>query len=419
MISVVVTKMSVSGLSVVRKGARLRSTALERTQSGKRTLASCTAAPKLAIIDDYLNTSATHFSHIPSSRLQMTTFDDTIVPLDETDARRLVDRLRPFDLISTMRERTAFPGSLLAQLPNLKLLLATGTQFERFDLAAARERGIAVVAAPGLGRTDAAGPRRPDIKKGGGHPTTQHTWALLLALARNVAADDAALKASGARGSGSGSGSTTPWQSGLATGLTGLTLGVVGLGRLGAAVARIAHLAWGMRVVCWSENLTQDKADDMAIQVGLSPDEGVDRTKTFRVVEKADLFSGADVVSVHYVLSDRSRGIVGGRDLELMKRSALLVNTSRGPLVDQPSLLDVLEKGRIRGVALDVFDVEPLPHNSPWRRADYWGKNGRSNVLTTPHMGYVETGLMNTWYSETAENVERWLDGRELLHRLA
>jgi lactate dehydrogenase-like 2-hydroxyacid dehydrogenase len=153
---------------------------------------------KLAIIDDYLNTSAPHFSHIPPSRLQISTYKNTIVPHDEAETTRLVERLKPYTLISSVRERTAFPGDLLRRLPNLRLLLATGTQFEAFDLAAARELGIAVVAAPGLGRTDdGASARRPDIRRGGAHPTTQHAWALLLALARNVAADDAALKASG------------------------------------------------------------------------------------------------------------------------------------------------------------------------------------------------------------------------------
>ncbi|KAJ6470573.1 glycerate dehydrogenase [Mycena vitilis] len=374
----------------------------------RRKMASISSCPSLAIIDDYLNSSASHFAHIPTDRLQITTFKDTIAPVSEAETARLVERLHPYELISTVRERTAFPGSLLHKLPNLKLLLATGTQFETFDLATAKELGITVVAAPGLGRTDQPGPSRPNIKKGGAHPTTQHAWALILALARNIAADDAALK-------------TNPgaWQSGLATGLTGLTLGIVGLGRLGAAVARIGHLAWGMRVVCWSENLTQDKADRLAVEVGLSPDEGIDGDKTFRVVSKAELFHSADVVSLHYVLSPRSRGIVGAQELGSMKPSALLVNASRGPLIDQASLMATLEQGKIRGVALDTYDVEPLPRSSAWRRANYWGCDGRSRVVTTPHMGYVDEGLMNAWYAETAENVERWLEGQEVLHRLA
>jgi lactate dehydrogenase-like 2-hydroxyacid dehydrogenase len=377
----------------------------------KRSLSTSSALqsklPSLAIIDDYLNTAGPHFAKIPASKLQITTFKDTIVPINDAEATRLVERLLPFDLISTVRERTAFPGTLLRQLPNLKLLLATGTQFEMFDLATAKELKIAVVAAPGLGRTDQTGPLRPNIKKGSVHPTMQHTWALILALARNIAADDAILKTG------------TGWQSGLATSLPGSTLGTVGLGRLGASVARVAHLAWGMRVVCWSENLTQERADQMAVEVGLSPDEGLHGSKTFQVVSKEELFRSSDVVSMHYVLSNRSRGIVGAKELEDMKPSALLVNTSRGPLIDQKALVNALEQGRIRGAALDVFDIEPLPLSSPWRRANYWGQNGRSRLLTTPHMGYVDEGLMNTWYAETAENVERWLQGQHVLHRLA
>ena len=375
----------------------------------RQSMASLSSRPSLAIIDDYLGTSEVHFSHISPKRLQITTFNDSIFPNNDAQAARLVERLRPFELISTVRERTTFPGSLLRKLPNLKILLATGTQFETFDLAAAKELGITVVAAPGLGRTDqlASRPPRPNIRKGGAHPTTQHTWALILALARNVAADDLTLKTSQA------------WQSSLATGLTGLTLGIVGLGRLGSAVARIGHLAWGMRVICWSESLTQEKADRMAVDVGLSPNEGIEGAKTFHVVSKEELFRSADVVSMHYVLSDRSRGTVGSKELQMMKRSALLVNTSRGPLIDRTSLVEALEHGRIRGAALDVFETEPLPLDSVWRQDNYWGRDGRSRLLITPHMGYVDEGLMNTWYAETAENVERWLEGKEVLHRIA
>lgn len=393
-----------------------------KSQRGLATRSSSGSAPQpphppsLAIIDDHLNTSAPHFAQIPPSHLNITTFNDTIVPINDAEETRLVSRLHPFPLISTIRERTAFPASLLRQLPNLKLLLTTGTQFEMFDLAAARELGIAVVAAPGLGRTDHLGPKRPNIKSGNVHPTTQHTWALILALARNVAADDAAIKAGGG-------GASSRWQSGLATGLPGLTLGTVGLGRLGAAVARVAHLAWGMRVVCWSENLTQERADQMAVAVGLPADDsrvdGGGGKKTFQVVSKEELFASADVVSLHYVLSERSRGVVGKNELAAMKCEALLVNTSRGPLIDQDALVDTLERGGIRGVALDVYDVEPLPRDIPWRRMGYWGVDGRSKVLTTPHMGYVDEALMNTWYAETAENVERWLRGDDVLHRIA
>jgi phosphoglycerate dehydrogenase-like enzyme len=363
--------------------------------------------PALGILDDYLNISGPHFAHIPSSKLTVNTFSDTIAPSSPSETARLAARLQPYTLISTIRERTPFPAELLRQLPNLRLLLATGTQFETFDLAAAKELGITVVAAPGLGRTDiaAAGARTgTNIKKGGSHPTTQHTWALILSLARNIAADDAALKTS------------SRWQTGPAIGLTGKTLGVVGLGRLGAAVARIGHLAFGMRIVCWSENLTQEKADQMAREAGLSPDQ--DGEKLFQAVGKEELLRSADVISMHYVLSDRSRGIIAAKELDLMKASALLVNTSRGPLIDKVALEEALEKCKIRGAAMDVFDVEPLPLDSPWRRANYWGEHGRSQLIVTPHMGYVNQELMDAWYAETAENVEKWLDGKPVLHRL-
>lgn len=385
-----------------------------------RTMASQTPV-KLAILDDYHNIAAQHFSAIDASKLDMTTFNDTLPSYthpNTTDADRakLVDRLRPFSVISTMRERTPLPGDLLRQLPNLKVVFATGTQFETFDKEAMKELGIQLVAAPGKGRTDGkgSGPSarvKIDIKKGGGHPTTQHAWALILALARNIAADDAVVK---------GKGVAPGWQTDLAIGLQGKTLGLVGLGRIAALVARVGLLAWGMKVVSWSTNLTQEKADRIAEEVGLPAKGGgiVEADEhTFKVVEKEELFKTSDVVSLHYVLSARSRGIVGAQELAWMKPSGLLINTSRGPLVDETALLDTLRSGRIRGAALDVFDIEPLPADSPWR-SENWDEQGSSRVLLTPHMGYVEEGTMSTWYEETAENVERYVDGNDLLHRL-
>ncbi|KAK7210109.1 hypothetical protein V2G26_017287 [Clonostachys chloroleuca] len=158
------------------------------------------------------------------------------------------------------------------------------------------------------------------------------------------------------------------------------------------------------------------KADNMAESLGL-PKEDEFGDRTFRCVDKQELFKTADIVSLHYVLSERSYGIVSGPEFSLMKPESLLVNTSRGPLVDEKAALEAATHGKIRGLALDVFDVEPLPANSLWR-SNIWGKEARSRVLLTPHMGYVEEGIMNTWYAETAENVERWLQGKELLHRL-
>jgi lactate dehydrogenase-like 2-hydroxyacid dehydrogenase len=384
-------------------------------------MASNTSPIKLAILDDYHNIAVHHFSAIDSSKVSITTFNDTLPSYTHpttTDAQRksLIDRLRPFSILSTMRERTPFPGDLLRQLPNLKVILATGTQFETFDLKTANELGITVCAAPGKGRTDGKrsdiSPRaKIDIKKGGGHPTTQHAWALILGLARNVAADDAVMK---------GKGGPAGWQTQLAIGLQGKTLGLVGFGRIGALTARVGLLAWGMKIVCWSENLTQKKADQLAEDVGLPSNGGGivgQDEKTFKVVSKEELFKTSDVVSLHYVLSARSRGIVGAKELDWMKDSGLLINTSRGPLIDEAALLNTLRNGRIRGAALDVFDIEPLPADSPWR-SENWDQDGKSRVLLTPHMGYVEEGTLGTWYEETAENLERYIEGKELLHSI-
>ncbi|KAI9657335.1 MAG: hypothetical protein M1821_003015 [Bathelium mastoideum] len=368
---------------------------------------------KLAILDDYLDLASPHFQHVEN--VDKVVFKDTLPAWShpkttDADRKRILERLSPFTILSTMRERTPFPGDLLRQLPNLKLLLCTGTQLSTFDLTTAKELGIHVAAVTGKRKTAS------DIRKGGVHPTTQHAWALILALARNVAADDRIVKTGG-------------WQTAPATGLMGKTLGVVGLGRLGAAVAKIGVQAWGMRVLAWSENLTQEKADAVAQGLGLpvvdalgggdgaAAGKGEEEAKTFQVVSKAELFARADVVSIHYVLSERSRGVVGESELALMKESALLVNTSRGPLVDEDALLRILEKGGIRGAAIDVFDIEPLPQDSAWRSLK-WGQEGRSQVLLTPHMGYVEGSMMNAWYAETAENLTRWVQGEELLDRL-
>lgn len=393
---------------MIKAGPMCASLAMSKSLGGRlRTAALHTKAspPSLAILDDYLSISRPHFSHIPSSRLSIDVFDTPLPHTTPAEKEALAERLYPFTAISTMRERTAFPGSLLRQLPNLRLLLCTGTQFETFDLATARELGITVAAAPGRGRTGvtaAQGAHLRDIRNGGGHPATHHTWAMILALARNVAADDAAVKSG-------------RWQTDMVTGLSGKTLGIVGLGRLGAAVARIGVLAFQMKVECWSVSLDQEKADQTAAQLGL-PIKDEFGNKTFQAVNKEELFRNADVVSMHYVLSERSKSIMGKQELSLMKRDAFVVNTSRGPLIDEAALLEAAQAGRIKGVALDVFGQEPLPMDSPWR-STRWGVEGTSRVLLTPHMGYVEEGIMNTWYAETAENVERWLAGDTILHQ--
>ncbi|KAL2129035.1 hypothetical protein VTI74DRAFT_8309 [Chaetomium olivicolor] len=353
---------------------------------------------KIAVLDDYQGISEPKYKALDPEKYLVTFFKDTLLPYNHPDTPqdvkdKLAARLEPFDVISTMRERTPFPRELVARLPNLKLLLTTSTRNLSLDLDALKERSI-----PVAGAVDRAHPGST-----GSVSTTEHCVAMILSAARNIAQDDACVKAGG-------------WQSVPATGLKGKVFGTVGLGRLGMAVARIMHVAFGMRVVAWSENLTQEKADEKAKEAGLLV-ERFGGEKTFQVVNKEELFRTADVVSVHLVLSDRSRGGISKKELEVMKPSAIFVNTSRGPLVVEKDLLDVLEKGKIRAAALDVFNLEPLPQDSPWRTIK-WGQDGRSRVLLTPHMGYVEEETLDAWYDQQVENVLRWEKGEELAQRM-
>lgn len=338
---------------------------------------------KFAILDDYQGIAPAHFAHL-QSRLDLVSFPTTLDPRDPAQHDELIRHLLPFDVILAMRERTPFAAETIAALPNLKLLLTTGTRNLSLDLQACADRGIPVAGTEG---------RPPGVNS-----TVQHTWALILALARHVARDDAAVKAGA-------------WQGSLGINLSGKTLAILGLGKLGSQVGKIAIQAFGMTVVAWSTNLTQEKADEQADAQGLP-------AGSFEVAaSKVDFFARADVVSLHSVLSERSRGIVGAPELATMRPSAMIVNTSRGPLIDEPALLQALNAGQIRGAALDVFDPEPLPLDSPWRTIP-WGHDGRSEVLLSPHMGYGEEELINGWYHEVAENLERWLDGKELLLKM-
>ena len=285
-----------------------------------------------------------------------------------------------------MRERTRLPYELIMKLPNLRLITTCGHRNPSINGDACRERGIPVPAAAG----EAHGPV---------DSTTEHGVAMILAAARNLAQNDASIK-SGA------------WQASAVVGISGKTIGMVGLGRLGGNVAAIMSSAFGCRIIAWSSNLTQDAADEQAKALGLSVTRA-DGDKTFKAVSKEELFSAADVVSVHYVLSDRSRGIVSATDLARMKPSSFLVNTSRGPLVVEKDLLDTLKAGKIRGAALDVFDIEPLPADSEWRNKD-WGTGGKSQLLVTPHIAYVEEVTMNAWYKQQVEDILRWKAGEKL-----
>ncbi|KAF7555412.1 hypothetical protein G7046_g6563 [Stylonectria norvegica] len=351
---------------------------------------------RVAVLDDYRGFANPYFQKLDPSQYEVTSFSDTTLPYNHPDTPQaikdaLVKRLEPFEIICTMRERTPFPAELIARLPALKLLLTTGNRNAALDLKAFRERGVPVAGAMNISRTGQ--------KSVGADSTTQHCVTLILALARNIAQDDAAVKAGG-------------WQTGVATGLTGKTLGLVGLGRLGTSVARIMSVAFGMRIIAWSQNLTQDAADDKAKEAGLAI-EDADGEKTFKVVSRDELFSTSDVISLHLVLSERSRGLITSTDLSMMKPTSFLVNTSRGPLVVERDLLDHLRAGRIAGAALDVFDLEPLPADSEWRNPG-WGMNGSSRVLLTPHMGYVEEETLKAWYEEQVENIKRWAAQEEL-----
>ncbi|OQO11752.1 hypothetical protein B0A48_03479 [Cryoendolithus antarcticus] len=352
------------------------------------------AKTKVAILDDYGGIAKDHFDSINNA--EVSSFPETLDPGSSDGRDQLVERLKSFQIISTMRERTPFKSDLLSQLPNLKLLLTTGVRNASLDLDWAAKHEIVVAGTTG------AKPGDPDHSKDthlppppGYDSTTQHTWALILSLASRIPHDDAALQ-------------TKPkqWQSGYAVALGGKTLGLCGLGKLGTTTARIGALTFGMRIIAWSESLTQEKADAAAKTAGLP-------AGTFKAVSKEELFRQADVVSVHYVLSDRSRGIVGKEELSQMKSSAMLVNSSRGPLIDEDALYDALDRGAIRGAALDVWWQEPLPADSRWR-----SYSGKSELVRSPHMGYVNADTMNVWYAEQAENVRRFLAGEQILNRI-
>lgn len=356
-----------SRLSSIR--SHLAQNVIKRRTSRFRTMSS-TSNPSIAILDDYGGLASKHFEQIPG--LKVDSFPETLDPASEDGLQALAARLQPYTIISTMRERTPFPSTLQSQLPNLKLLLTTGVRNASLDIPFATSRNTTVAGTTG------AKPGHPDHSSAdsasappppGYDSTTQHTWALILSLASRIPQDNAALRSD-----------PSAWQSGFSVALGGKTLGLCGLGKLGANAARIGAQAFGMNVVAWSENLTQEKADAAAENAGLPQG-------TFKAVSKAELFRTADVLSLHYVLSPRSRGVVGAEELAMMKGTSLLVNSSRGPLIDEQALLEALERGAIRGAALDVWWKEPLPADSPWR-----AYKGKSELVMSPHMGYVNEG---------------------------
>ncbi|WP_199866132.1 D-2-hydroxyacid dehydrogenase family protein [Methylobacterium sp. Leaf361] len=270
----------------------------------------------------------------------------------------LVARIAQAEILVIMRERTPFPAALLERLPRLELLVTSGMRNLAIDLAAARARNVVVCG------TDSS----PT-------PPTELTWALILGLARHVAPESLTLRAGG------------PWQSTIGTDLAGATLGVLGLGKIGTRVAEIGR-AFGMRVIAWSPNLDDGRAAAAGVE---------------RATSKEALLEASDVVTIHLVLGDRTRGLLGAAELRRMRRDAFLVNTSRAPIIDQAALVQALEEGWIAGAGLDVFETEPLPADSPFRRLP--------NVLALPHLGYVSRNNYRTFFTQAVEDIEAWLAG--------
>jgi phosphoglycerate dehydrogenase-like enzyme len=311
--------------------------------------------PKLhvAVLDDYQSVALQMADwNILASDAEIQVFRDHLF-----DQSAIADRLKDFEIVVAMRERTPFPRGLLQQLPKLKLLVTTGMRNASIDIAAATELGVTVCGTGGVL-----------------YPTAELTWGLILALFRHIPREDEATR-------------DGQWQVSMGIGLQGKTLGVIGLGNLGSQVATVGK-AFQMKVLAWSQNLTVERAS----QFGTTP------------VTKDELLSQSDIVTIHLVLSDRTRGLLGARDLALMKPTAYLVNTSRGPIVEEKALVEALQKKTIAGAALDVFDQEPLPLDHPLRRLE--------NTVITPHVGYVTVETYEIFFRHIVENICAFLDGK-------
>lgn len=312
-------------------------------------------AVQIAVIDDWQDVARDVVDWSVLDSLGEITF----VHEYPADNATLAERLGRFEVICVMRERTRFDEGLLKRLPNLKLLVTGGMRNAALDMPAAARLGIKVCG------TDSYKHAAPEL-----------TWALIMAATRNLVSEANILRAG-------------QWQQGLGGDLHGKTLGILGLGSIGQRVAQFGQV-FGMRVIAWSENLTAERAE----QAGVT------------YVSKQQLFEQADVLSVHLVLSDRSRGLVDAQALEWMKPTALLVNTARGPIVDEAALIKALQKQRLGGAALDVFDQEPLPALHPFRTLD--------NVLATPHVGYVSRQNYELFFSQMIEDIQAWSAGEPI-----
>jgi phosphoglycerate dehydrogenase-like enzyme len=305
---------------------------------------------QVAILDDYQDVALTmaDWSQV-AEHATITVFNDHLA-----DPDAVVRRLAPFDVVCVMRERTPLTRDVIERLPQLKMIASTGPFNAAIDVEAAEERGIYVSGTGGYVES-----------------TIELTWALILTAARRIVDEARSVRDGG-------------WQTSVGLQLGGSVLGVLGLGRIGSRVAQVGK-AFGMDVIAWSTNLTPEAADEAGVTY----------------VSKEELFGRADVLTIHLKLSERSRGLVGADELALMKPTALLVNTSRGPIVDESALVDALRSHRIAGAGLDVFDTEPLPAGHPLRSLD--------NVVATPHIGYVAEQVYRVFYGDSAAKIARWL----------
>jgi len=308
---------------------------------------------QIAVLDDYQNAALECADwSVLRDRADITLFQDHLA-----DPDAVIERLLPFDVVCVMRERTPLSRKVIERLPKLKLIASTGSVNASIDVAAADDHGIAVVHTG----------YRSD-------PTIELTWALILASARHIVTESNSVRSGG-------------WQQTVGADLRGKTLGVLGLVNVGSQVARIGS-AFGMSLVAWSQNMTPESAKGAGAIL----------------VSRDQLFERADILTIHLVLSSRTRGLVGATELKRMKPTAWLINASRGPIVEEQALISVLKNKQIGGAAIDVFDTEPLPPSHPFRTLD--------NVLATPHIGYVSQGLYKTFYEDTVSNIRKWLDTR-------
>jgi D-3-phosphoglycerate dehydrogenase len=310
------------------------------------------ATYRCAILDDYQNVALglADWKKIPEVEVKV--FNEAVRRAPEDTIRDVKD----FDVVVMMRERTPFPRKVIEALPKLKLLITTGARNASIDMAAAAERNVLVCGTGGYG-----------------NPTTGITFGLILELTRRIGWENNRLK------------NGAPWQVTLGADIEGKTLGILGLGKLGSRSAAVGK-AFGMKVIAWSQNLTPEKCKEA----------GVD------YAAKDDLFRNADFVTIHLQLSDRTRGLVTAKEIGLMKKTAYIVNTSRGPIIDEKALLAALNGKQIAGAGLDVFDVEPLPLDHPFRKMD--------NVVITPHLGYVSQQNFAAYYPDIVDDIRGWLD---------